>query len=297
MIIATMIHPIRIIKLAAASLAVAFAGALALAQGPTPVVLKRINESGPIAGVIAHIRLDDPRVEILVAPTGVVTHASAASPTLALDTTSHAARTHDLDVALNASFFSAPSTRPFGNRRIAYFVGNAAQPVGWHMSNGQLLAQPRSDKLRATVVVHSDGRVSVAEGVMALPSDARQGVSGNALLLMGGINQIKEVQGPRAPRSAVGVSADGKTLLLLALDGRSDASRGMSLHELAELLKREGAHDAVNLDGGGSTTMAIKDPATGVHLVANRPSDVSASGLGLTVERAVADVIGVRVKR
>ncbi len=259
--------------------------------------VKRINEPGPITGVVVHINLHDPRVEVVVAPAGLVTRPELASPTIALDTTSQAARLHDLDVALNASFFAAPNTRAHGNRRIAYFVGNDARPVGWHLSSGQLLATPRSERLRATVIAHADGRISIADHVTALPEDARHAVSGNALLLSGGENQIKEVQGARAPRSAVGLTADGKTLLLLALDGRSEASKGMNLHELAELLKREGAADAINLDGGGSTTLVLKNPATGVQVVTNRPSDLSTTGMGLTAERAVADVIGVRIKR
>jgi hypothetical protein len=88
-----------------------------------------------------------------------------------------------------------------------------------------------------------------------------------------------------APRTAAGVSADGKTVYLVAIDGRSAVSSGLSVGELAALARSFGADDAVNLDGGGSTTMAVRDPGAEVATVKNTPSDGS--------ERAVANGIGV----
>ncbi|WP_127573632.1 phosphodiester glycosidase family protein [Georgenia faecalis] len=75
------------------------------------------------------------------------------------------------------------------------------------------------------------------------------------------------------PRTAVGVSEDGTQLFALALDGRAHFGRGMSTIELAELLADLGAHDAVNLDGGGSTTMVARLAGDAETTVLNRPSD------------------------
>ena len=69
----------------------------------------------------------------------------------------------------------------------------------------------------------------------------------------------------RAPRSAVAMTRDGK-LLLAAVDGRQMVSGGLTLLELAEWLRDEGAVEAINLDGGGSTTLALR------QLVVNQPS-------------------------
>lgn len=71
----------------------------------------------------------------------------------------------------------------------------------------------------------------------------------------------------RHPRTAVGVTADGK-LLLVTVDGRQAMSAGMTLHELARLMLDLGATDAINLDGGGSTTLAVRG-----GLVINSPSE------------------------
>lgn len=71
----------------------------------------------------------------------------------------------------------------------------------------------------------------------------------------------------RHPRTAVGITSDGN-LLLVTVDGRQPMSGGMTLYELAQLMKHLGATDAINLDGGGSTTLAIRG-----GLVVNSPSE------------------------
>lgn len=74
----------------------------------------------------------------------------------------------------------------------------------------------------------------------------------------------------RHPRSAVGIIAD-QHLILLTVDGRNARAHGVSLHELAFLLKVLGVSDALNLDGGGSTTLYIR--GEGESGVVNYPSD------------------------
>mgnify|MGYP001077101275 FL=1 len=82
----------------------------------------------------------------------------------------------------------------------------------------------------------------------------------------------------RHPRTAAGVRADGR-LLLVTVDGRQpERSVGMTIVELAALLGELGAVEAINMDGGGSTTMVIRGE------VANGPSD-------LTGERPVGDAL------
>ncbi|MDW8322028.1 MAG: phosphodiester glycosidase family protein [Armatimonadota bacterium] len=87
----------------------------------------------------------------------------------------------------------------------------------------------------------------------------------------------------RHPRTVVGATADGK-LLLVTVDGRQPMSGGMTLLELAQLMKQLGASDAINLDGGGSTTLAIRG-----GLVVNSPSEGK--------ERPVANAVMVYAPR
>jgi hypothetical protein len=58
------------------------------------------------------------------------------------------------------------------------------------------------------------------------------------------------------PRTAVGYTAE-KHAILLVVDGRQEASEGVSLPQLAELMQKLGCVEAMNLDGGGSTQMAV----------------------------------------
>ncbi|MEQ1689967.1 MAG: phosphodiester glycosidase family protein [Gemmatimonas sp.] len=79
-------------------------------------------------------------------------------------------------------------------------------------------------------------------------------VAADAATVEGTISRNAEV---RHPRTAIGYSKDGRTLWLFVVDGRSTASVGMTLVEMADELRRLGAWQAMNFDGGGSTTMVI----------------------------------------
>ncbi|BES66299.1 hypothetical protein SANA_27380 [Gottschalkiaceae bacterium SANA] len=92
----------------------------------------------------------------------------------------------------------------------------------------------------------------------------------------------------RHPRTAMGLSKDGNTLTLVAVEGRYGAYRGITQTELASLMKELGAYTAVNLDGGGSTTLAYQAPAMEMPRLVNRPSDGS--------ERAVVNGFGIKDK-
>lgn len=70
----------------------------------------------------------------------------------------------------------------------------------------------------------------------------------------------------RAPRTALGLTKDGHVLLVV-VDGRQSHSIGMSLLELALFMQEQGAVNAMNFDGGGSSEMVIKGK------VVNKPSD------------------------
>lgn len=83
--------------------------------------------------------------------------------------------------------------------------------------------------------------------------------------------ELDDVQ--RRPRTALGFSADGGTLFLVTVEGGSSASSGLTLRELAELMKGFGAASAMELDGGGSSTMVARMPGTEGLTLLNRPSD------------------------
>lgn len=91
-------------------------------------------------------------------------------------------------------------------------------------------------------------------------------------------NIAADIARGRAPRTAAGVKKDG-TVILLVVDGRSSASAGMTLQELASYMVKLGAWQAVNFDGGGSSEMVLDGK------ILNNPSDGR--------ERAVSVGLGV----
>jgi exopolysaccharide biosynthesis protein len=117
--------------------------------------------------------------------------------------------------------------------------------------------------------------------------DAREVVGGNVLLLKDG-RVIPNTNKDRHPRTAAGLNADRTKLVLLVVDGRKPGvAIGMNYGELAAEMLRLGCHDAINLDGGGSSVMAVREPGADKFQILNQPTDGR--------ERAVANVLGVVV--
>jgi hypothetical protein len=79
------------------------------------------------------------------------------------------------------------------------------------------------------------------------------------------------------PRTAIGFSADKSKIIMVVVDGRSNYSKGVSTKQLADIIKQSGAADALNLDGGGSSVMVVRNE------IKNTPSD--------GVERAVGNAL------
>lgn len=74
-------------------------------------------------------------------------------------------------------------------------------------------------------------------------------------------------------RSAIGLSKDNRTLTLFTVDARG-GSDGMKVGEVAAMLMKEfGVWNALNIDGGGSTSLAMQNPATGKASLVNVSSD------------------------
>lgn len=89
-------------------------------------------------------------------------------------------------------------------------------------------------------------------------TDIETAVSGFGLCLIDG--QVPASGNDQHPRTGLGLSADGRYLLMMTIDGRQPASAGATTQAVGAWLKQFGAHTGINMDGGGSTTMAWWDP-------------------------------------
>lgn len=101
--------------------------------------------------------------------------------------------------------------------------------------------------------------------------DVDLAVSGAQRLIVDGVQT--DADQVEAARTAIGVSRDGTEVTVVTVDGRAGDSRGMTLQELGDLMLDLGVHNAVNLDGGGSTMLAARRPGTTEAAIVNRPSD------------------------
>ncbi|MBE3598949.1 MAG: phosphodiester glycosidase family protein [Limnochordaceae bacterium] len=171
--------------------------------------------------------------------------------------------------------------------------------LGWRDGATRLQARLRAGQRfgwQAGVVPGSSLRPSPPAGGTIYAA-----LSGGSVLLQDG-QPLLELGQPgypltRQPRSAIGVGRQGRRVILAAVDGRHWTSRGLDVAELARWLQRLGATDAINLDGGGSTTLVARigpgsrategaRAAPGPPLaVVNRPSDGG--------ERAVPAALGL----
>jgi exopolysaccharide biosynthesis protein len=154
-------------------------------------------------------------------------------------------------------------------------------PVG--VKAGSIVLSAKTSGRGATFVQNLRGH-RVRVGWRADSPGVLDIVSGNATILSHGkvryaTSCTKSICN-RNPRTAIGVTANDRVVMMV-VDGRTSASVGFTLHRLGEWMRRMGAVDAINLDGGGSATMWIKGKG-----VVNHPTDS-------TGERPVSNAVVV----
>ena len=119
-------------------------------------------------------------------------------------------------------------------------------------------------------------------------SEIKVGISGGGEILRNGqdvSNGLIIGESVRNPRTCIGVNKEKDKIIIVAVDGRGK-SIGATHYEMSLLLKEYGCYDAIHLDGGGSTTVAVRPEGESGIEVVNTPSEGSL--------RAVANGIGVR---
>lgn len=233
----------------------------------------------------AHVTRDDPALEVhavriaLHAP-GVeflVTPANGAKPKETdAQTTSSFLREHGLQLAVNASPYG-PVTNRWGDPR---------DIVGLSVSRGDRYSEPHGGNGMLIITRHNRARLCTPPDAA---EDAYNAVGGFAMVLRAGENIGRG--GKRHPRTAAGVSEDGRYLYLMTIDGRQPASVGATTAETAAWLEAFGACDGLNLDGGGSTALAVDDGQGGARLL-NTPIHLGLPGL----ERPNGNNLGVYAK-
>lgn len=191
--------------------------------------------------------------------------------------TSQIAKDHAAIAGINGSFFDMNN-----GGSVSYFekddsVINRTRPPGlkWSVSDSVI---------NAAVVLRKDQSLVLES---ASPDQFYEKSDKEAFVMVSGPLLIKDSIPQRLPdmsftlkrhpRTCVGITRE--SIIFITIDGRSEQAAGMSLHETQEYLLGLGCTDALNLDGGGSTSMWIKEKG-----IVNIPSDT-------TGERPVANAL------
>lgn len=154
-------------------------------------------------------------------------------------------------------------------------VVDAGKPRGGRIPDGELALTGRDDGAATIRSLEVGDRVDVEYELVPQSGHPPELAVGGSPILLDGTPVPGLDDGERAPRSAAGASEDGRRMWLLTLDGRQSDSIGATLNELAKLLREMGVDDAVNLDGGGSSTLVLRDPGADAVAVVNDPSGPS----------------------
>jgi len=194
----------------------------------------------------------------------------------------------DAQIAINGDFFDPW----FAYLPWHYYPkkGDGVNVRGQVIHDGaEITAGYASQDIFSTLYIYDDHAAFTQER-----ETPQQAISGNVMLLQNG----EIVPHPSSsyfddphPRTAVGVSEDGTTLFLFVVDGRQpNYSEGITIAELSAVAAEYGAHNALNLDGGGSVTLVARvDDAL---QVLNSPIHTHIPGR----ERPVANHLGVFAK-
>lgn len=125
-------------------------------------------------------------------------------------------------------------------------------------------------------IEEADGRPAfliTKTGEFQIRKVAREEDTSKIQLALGGFSMILENGAVRpdrkkilAPRTAYGLSKDRRWMFIITVDGRmKGVSEGVTTEELGEWIRKYGASDALNMDGGGSTTLLVSDGKGGIR--------------------------------
>ena len=152
-----------------------------------------------------------------------------------------------------------------------FYNMGTGQPTGVLVMNGQVVNNAAG---RNYFAILKDGTAVIRTG--SLQGDEAEAIGGALMLISDGEIAVvgnDSYYTTKQPRTAVGITADGQVVIVVADGRQAPTSSGYTYIELAEKMLELGCVDAINLDGGGSTTYLAQYSGTDELVLANTPSD------------------------
>ncbi|MEO1351291.1 MAG: phosphodiester glycosidase family protein [Cyanobacteria bacterium J06635_15] len=211
---------------------------------------------------IIHVDLTAPGIGIIVSPSVDNRPADPTEPTreTVAQTTTEFLSKAQVQIATNGSFFY-----PFEEKSPWHYYphrGDRTYVAGQAIASGIPYASPLESWFPVCIL---DTQRVLISGQTVCPDNSEFALSGVPLLLIDGQVALSDDFGENAitpyARLVAATNATGTELWLIAVDGKQPFySEGMTLPEVIELLQSLGATHALNLDGGGSTTLVQATP-------------------------------------
>jgi hypothetical protein len=206
------------------------------------------------------------------------------------------AKSEDFIVAVNTNAWEMLPDPQTGERP-GYIAGGKAEILGWVASGSRTASFPQpgiwSFWLEPSGTPVIGDFESQKKAKQQVDQQAKDKVVTVAVSGFGGIlkdGQVLPVPSTVLhPRTSIGINSEKSTITLVVVDGRQPkVSEGVSEEELARLMLEFGCHDAINLDGGGSSILLARQKSGDLRIT-NRPS-------GITGARPIPVMIGVRLR-
>ncbi|MCR3759494.1 phosphodiester glycosidase family protein [Clostridium felsineum] len=176
------------------------------------------------------------------------------------ETTSQIAKHNNAIAAVNGGGFQENSS---GSKVV--WTGTGALPTGIIISDGKVVYPKNPDMIatqKGTAAITKNGVLVVGDHSIRelLNDNVVEAINFGPTLIVNGVPETRDSFGNSIdsqgaqPRTAIGQRKDG-TIILLTIDGRQGLQMGATIKDIQTIMLKEQAYNAVNLDGGASTTM------------------------------------------
>jgi exopolysaccharide biosynthesis protein len=231
------------------------------------------NKGKNISAFFLKVDLSNPHITAEVATKNNVNSATAGTQTVP-----------DMMIARNSAM---TDKRVLAGTNGDYYVyaNSSYYPEGIMFKEGAMLKDfpPDTAANKYFIGIKNDGTAIIGDKEVFNNNKAelRDALGGRFLLMQyGDVRTEHLVDSSVEPRTTAGLLSP-TTLVYMVVDGRATGySSGLSLTDMAYIYKSIGAYDAINMDGGGSSTFVVRNDTTGVFEPHNRPSDGSPRSVG-----------------
>lgn len=234
-------------------------------------IARLANEMHPLVATIAKINLKTPYLMVLNTEKNRFNERGF----VLAETTLSFAKRNDTNIAINANFFTFKCS----------FLDILYKPLGLYIAEGSVLSNAHPDFAQLTFSPNKEPLVLQSVDV---PSTTMYGIAGFNQVLKNGKIVITGKSKKIDSRTLIGINKSKELLFILCIDGeRKKISWGASLMQATKMMQKIGAYEAIELDGGGSSTLIAKIDGVQHQLVPSSKKQFRkvATNLGFKIQK------------